>query len=76
MLTTYDRVIAESYTAPNFENANIIKIKKMGELLDIRDNLKLPIMYYNVISHQKSYFYIKHDSDIYLMVVKVADLKD
>lgn len=76
LLITYDRVIVESYTAPRFDNANIIKIKKFEELLDVRDNLKLPIMYYVVTKHHKCYFYVKHNEDFYLLVVKASDLEE
>lgn len=74
ILKTYDRVIAEVYTAPKLKSNNIIKVKKFEELLDIRDNLNLPIMYYCVTKHQKSYFYIIHHEEIYLLVIKAIDL--
>jgi len=75
LLKEYDRLIAEVHTEPNFERCEIIKIIKFQELLDIRDNLKLPIMYYNVISHHKSYFYIKHNETVYLLIIKAVDLE-
>lgn len=75
-LSEYDRLIVETPTIPNFDDKNIIKIKRFEELLDVRDTLKQPIMYCNVISHQKSYFYIKHDDSVYLMIVKAVDLDE
>ena len=71
----YDRLIVEIKTAPNFDNKNIITIDKFEELLDARDTLKQPIMYYNLSSHNKCYFYIKNEDDIYLHIVKSVDLE-
>ena len=51
-----------------------MKIDSFEELLDVRDNLHLPIMYYDVIKHQKAIFYILHDSNIYIYTLKEIDL--
>ena len=74
ILKEYDRLIVETPTAPDLTDKNIIKIKKIEELLDARDNLKLPIVYHNLTSHQKCYFYIKQEDTIYLMTLKSSDL--
>jgi len=75
VLKEYDRLIVETETEPNLKELNIIKIRKFQELLDVRDNLKKPIMYYIVNKHQKSYFYIQNDNNCYLLTVKAVDLE-
>lgn len=75
LLKEYDRLIVESYTEPDFEGKQIIKIVKFLELLDVRDNLKKPIMYYNLINHHKSYFYIENENKVYLLILKTADFE-
>lgn len=70
IMNEYDRLIVEILTSPNFEKNNVIKVYKFEELLDVRDNLKLPILYYNVVKHHKCYFYVKHNRDIYLLTIK------
>lgn len=75
ILREYDRVIVESTTSVKLNDKNVIKIKNFEELLDVRDNLKLPIIYYSIVNHHKCYFYVKHEKDIYLMVVKASDLE-
>ena len=75
LLSEYDRLIVETTTCPKMDDDNIIKISKFQELLDVRDNLKLPIMYYSVAKHQKCYFYIMHENKFYLNIVKVVDLE-
>ena len=75
LLKEYDRLIVETTTGLDFSKYNRIKVKSFEELLDVRDNLKLPIMYYNVSKHNKCYFYIKHDNDVYMVTIKEIDLE-
>lgn len=75
LLTEYDRLIVETPTEPRMLDKEIIKIKRFEELLDARDNLKRPIMYYNLVSHQKSYFYIEKENTMYLLTIKATDLE-
>lgn len=72
----YDRLIVETKTMPRFDDKNIIKIEKFEELLDARDTLKQPIMYFNISSHNKCYFYINRGRDVYLTVIKAVDLEE
>ena len=76
ILREYDRLIVETTTGVDMNKNHIIKINKFQELLDVRDNLKLPIMYYNIASHQKCYFYIKDNNDIYIYYLKAVDLEN
>ena len=75
IMKDYDRLIVETSTMVDLEKKNIIKIEKFAELLDVRDNLKLPIMYYNIAKHQKCCFYILNNRDVYLLNVKAVDLE-
>lgn len=69
ILKEYDRLIAESSTLLSFDEKEIISITKFSELLDIHDNLQLPIMYYEVSKHKECYFYISHENMVYLLKV-------
>ena len=75
ILNEYDRLIVENGTGPDTRDCQVIKISKFEELLDVRDNLKLPIMYYVVTKHTKCQFYIKHDDELYLLTIKAVDLE-
>ena len=74
VLKEYDRLIVETYTSIDMSGSNIIEVKSFTELLDVRDNLKVPILYYNIVKHQKGIFYIKNDNDIYLLTIKDIEL--
>lgn len=76
ILKEYDRLIVETNTDIDLKKYNIIEIKKFTELLDVRDNLKCPILYYCITKHYKGMFYIKNNDDIYLLIVKDIDLNN
>lgn len=78
LLKEYDTVIVETKDDPYIldDSFKVIRIYEFKELLDVRDNLKLPIIYYSVTDHVKSYFYIKNNSDLYLYIVKSVDLEE
>lgn len=76
ILKEYDRLVAETKSLPAFDKYNVMEINSFNELLDVRDNLKLPIMYYNVTTHQKSYFYIVYGDNLYLYTVKSTDISE
>lgn len=75
ILREYDRLIVETRIPPDFEGKNIIKLYEFKELLDVRDNLKLPVMFCEIIKGQKSQFYISHDKDIFVYTLKSVDLE-
>ena len=76
ILNEYDRLIVETTTGPNTQDKNIIKINKFNELLDVRDNLKLPIKYFVVNKHQKCQFYIDHEEELYVLTIKEVDIEE
>ena len=76
LLKDYDRLIVETHTITNMDNCNIIGVNNFNELLDVRDNLKVPIIYLNIVKHQKGIFYIKNNNDVYMLNVKNIDSKE
>ncbi|MBR1416819.1 MAG: hypothetical protein IJ572_03275 [Bacilli bacterium] len=69
ILKEYDRLVVEIKTLIDFRKYNIIKVETFTELLDVRDNLKVPINYYCYIKHIKGIFYVKADNDIYALFI-------
>ncbi len=74
LLRGYDRVIVNIKNKPNLEEYNTIKVESFQELIDVRDNFKVPINYYVVTPHQKSEFFCVNNNDVYVYVVKAVDL--
>lgn len=75
ILKEYDRLIVETSSFPNIQEYHLLKIKSFNELLDVHDNLNLPIMHYHIAKHQKSAFYILQDKNLYLFTLKAIDLE-
>ena len=75
LLREYDRLIVETSDIPSFKNKQIINVHKFNELLDVRDNLKLPIMYYIKKEHQQGYFYINDGDTLYLNTIDITNLE-
>lgn len=74
ILKEYDRLVVETHSSIDMSKYNIIEVKEFTELLDVRDNLKVPILYFNIVKHEKGIFYIKDNDDIYLLTIKNIDL--
>ena len=75
ILKNYDRVIVETKNDLDTTDCKIIDVRDFSELLDVRDNLRLPIVYNNIVPHEKGVFYIKNEMDIYRLIVKGIDLE-
>lgn len=76
ILNEYDRLIVETTTAPQLMDNHVVEVSSFTELLDVRDNLSLPIKYYVINKHQKCNFYINHGDELYLLIVKSTDLEE
>lgn len=73
ILNNYDRAIVETQYIPNLEEYEIIEVNKFSELLDVRDTLRLPIIY-APIEGEGSCFYIRHEHTIYIHYVSCTSL--
>lgn len=69
LLKEYDRLIVETGTLIDFRKYNVIQVSEFSELLDVRDNLKIPINYYCLSKHINGLFYVKADDDIYALYI-------
>jgi len=76
LLREYDRLIVETSTQPNYEGKEIITINRIEELLDARDNLKMPVIYFNYRKKRKCTFHVEKEGIIYLMTVNEASFKE
>ena len=51
-------------------------VNSFEELLDVRDNLEKPILFYEIHKGQKSLFVVKSGNISYRYVLKLADLEN
>lgn len=76
ILREFDRVIVESKKDIIIdEKQDIIEVKSFEELLDVRDNLEKPILFYELHKGQKSIFVVKNNYEVYKYVLKAVDLE-
>ncbi len=76
-LRQYDRVIIAS-KQPNLNEARFdqkIRIMSIEELIDAHDTLGKPILYYEVVPNEKSYFIIIADGVLYKLTISRAYLE-
>lgn len=73
ILNNYDRAIVETHYMPNLEDYEEIEVAKFSELLDVRDTLRLPILF-TPIEGEGSCFYIRHEHTVYMHYVSCTSL--
>ena len=69
ILKEYDRLIVETSTSIDFNDYNIFVIESFNELVDVRDNLQLPIMFLNLKDQGLAQFYVLQDNNLYLYTI-------
>lgn len=77
LLKNYDRLIVTS-KRPNINEkdfANVIRVASIEELVDAHDTTKQPIIYYEVIRGEKSYFVIISKDTLYKLTITRAWLQ-
>lgn len=73
-LKEYDRAIVTTHKSNVDENMfdQVIRIASIEEMLDLHDNFQTPILYYEVIKGEKSYFIIIKDNILYKLTISKA----
>lgn len=69
ILKDHDQVVVEVETVPKVKNATIIEIKQFKDMIDIQQELHIPILYYKSENLTENSFYIIHNNQIYRYVI-------
>lgn len=72
ILKEYDRAIVSTNNLPNFKNHSRIEVPTFEELLDARENLERPILYYQSPKEDKSIFCIMSDKEVYIYTLEIS----
>ena len=70
ILKNYDQVIVEVETPVKEKDFNVILVKSFEEMLDLEDELRIPIIFYENIYKHISIFTITHDNIVYKYVLR------
>ena len=74
ILKNYDRLIISS-SQPSIAESdykNKVRVMSVEELLDVNEMTKEPIIYYEVIPNEKSYFIILKQDTLYKLTISRA----
>lgn len=69
ILKDHDQVVVEIESVPKIKNATIIEIKQFKDMIDIQQELHIPILYYKSEVVTENTFYIIHNNQIYKYVI-------
>ncbi len=70
ILKNYDEIIAEVTNEPNLKDKDIIEIKKFEDLVNIEEELRIPILLYEVKKGSLAWFVIVHNDKAYRYTLK------
>ena len=73
ILTSYDSIIANIKTLPNMDGFKIIEVSSFEELLDVYNEVRMPINYYQ--GDTESIFVIINDSMVWKYILKKDTMK-
>lgn len=77
ILKGYGDVIAEVTTKPDLSGLKIIEVKDFEDLVNIEEELRVPILFYELIHESESWFIITTSTQAYRYVLKShADLEE
>lgn len=75
IMRRYSDIIAEVTTRPSLKDLEVIDIKHFDDLVDIEEELRSPILFYEVKGKYESVFVIIEDNKAYRYVLKVPRVK-
>ena len=70
ILKEYDNIIVNVSILPDEREYKKVVIDDFDELLDLKDNVKEPIRFIEIAPHNKSYFFIKHNDEVFIYTLK------
>lgn len=72
ILKDYGDIIAETINLPNLEEQEVLDIKEFEDLIDIEEELKIPIIYYEVQKNKEGWFILNHGKLTYRFILKLS----
>ena len=70
ILKNYGDIIAEVTTRPDLRDIKVIRVKEFEDLINIEEELRVPILFYELKDRDESWFVINTVGQAYLFVLK------
>ena len=75
IMKDYSEIIIESSTNLNYDDLEILDIKTFEDMVDVEEELKSPIMMYEYIKNQESWFIVVNDNYAYRYILNADELE-
>lgn len=72
ILKSYGDIIAEVTTKPDLRGLNIIEVKEFDDLINIEEELRVPILYYELERDNEAWFIITTGNQVYRFILKAS----
>lgn len=69
IMKNYAEIIVEVNELPDIDDLNIIDIKTFDDMVDLEEELKIPIFYFETIYNNESWFMIINDNTMYRYII-------
>lgn len=69
LLKNYGDIIAEVTTKPDMKNQRVTRVRDFEDLINIEEELRIPILFYELRGKDESWFVINAPNQIYLYVL-------
>lgn len=70
ILRRYGDIIAETSTKPELRGLEVMEITNIIDLVNIEDELRIPIIFYEAIKDKEAWFIIIHNDKVYRYLLK------
>jgi hypothetical protein len=74
IMKDYSEVIIESSTNLNYDNLEILDIKTFDDMIDVEEELKSPIMLYEHIKNEESWFIVVNGNYAYRYILSSKNI--
>ena len=72
ILKGYGDIIAEVTTKPDLRGLNIIEVKEFEDLINIEEELRVPILYYELEKDNEAWFIITTGNQVYRYILRAS----
>ena len=70
ILKEYGDIIVETTSPVNFSDYQVIQVKNFNEMIDLEEELHVPILHFEPAIGEESWFMLIHDKILYKYVLK------
>lgn len=76
ILKNYGDIVAEIVKPVDISNLNVIDVKNFDQMLDVEEELRIPIMFFETVKNKEGWFVLVHNDLAYRYVLKDKEIKN